>query len=412
MITEDSICIAKLCYQSHTFELSHTLQRSSSMARRLGQAPDEAESELSKRESVASAGFGWAHSVDSKRDLVRALARDNVPNLEADIVVSRRSGKAVMGHDADHASTLTFDAFWSRVMASAPPKNVKLDFKDEAAVRPCLARIARDRGTGALDHHTLWLNADLVPGPGYGLGARLPVDADAFLAASLGTVPEGVLSLGWKMSLLGSLLGGGYTDARCRAMRSLLERHGLLDTRLVLAVSARVVALNPGPLRSLVHSLPQAELLVWTGTGEPAVTPRFVQRLRRAFVGGAQHEPRHSGSSASIIDASRVHFDVKLPSGRSAVESRLVESLDAVWAARVQASYAWRQGRQGLLATAHQGDISGDGFPTVTFFAWAVVCAFLLRARCKRGLYLRRSLRHLPCALLDTSCCENAGEIV
>ena len=361
-----------------------------------------------KRELAAIPGFGWAHSVDSKRDLTIALARDDAPNLEADIIVSRRSGEAVMGHDAAHESTLSFDSFWSRVLASSSKKNVKLDFKDQAAVQPCLARIARDRDNGALDTRALWLNADLVPGPGYGLGVTLLIDADTFIESAQNALPEGVLSLGWKMSPVGSFMGGGYTEARCRAMRSLLERHGLLDKPLVLAVSARVVALNPGPLRSLVHSLPKVELLVWTGTGEPAVTVRFVEHIRHAFVGAMM---KSSGQTSSIIDASRVRFDVKLPSGQSSVESLFVESLDKVWAARVQASYSWRRGHQMLLNSTSQRSLNWDGYPAATLFVWIIACTFIFRTRCKRWPLLRSSFRPLPWGC-SRSCYETVDHII
>ena len=378
------------------------------MVRTLEQQPKGIKRNDNKRELAAISGFGWAHSVDSKRDLTIALARDDAPNLEADIVVSRSSGEAVMGHDAAHESKLSFDSFWSRVLASSSKKNLKLDFKDQAAVEPCLARIARDRDDGALDTRALWLNADLVPGPGYALGVTLPIDADTFIASALGVLPEGVLSLGWKMSPLVAFMGGGYTEARCRAMRSLLERHRLLDKPLVLAVSARVVALNPGPLRSLVHSLPKVELLVWTGTGEPAVTLRFVEHIRHAFVGAMM---KSSGETSSIIDASRVRFDVKLPSGHNSMESLFVESLDKVWAARVQASYSWRSGHQMLLNSTSQRNFACDGYPAATLFAWIIACVYIFRTRCKRLPSLRSSFRPLPCGLRK-NCYDTVEHIV
>ena len=96
----------------------------------------------------------------------------------------------------------------------------------------------------------------------------------------LGSCTVGVLSLGWKVDVVGV---GGYTEAHCDAMYALLERHGLLDTELVLAVAARQTAQNPAPLLKLLRRLPRSELLVWTGTGEPAILPGLVGRIRRAF---------------------------------------------------------------------------------------------------------------------------------
>ena len=77
----------------------------------------------------------------------------------------------------------------------------------------------------------------------------------------------------------------------------------------MFAVCARLVAADPGPLVNLLRDLPGAELLVWTGTGEPPLGECAVDAIRRAF-----RVVEREGA------ASRVNFDVNLASnwGRGA----------------------------------------------------------------------------------------------
>ena len=80
-------------------------------------------------------------------------------------------------------------------------------------------------------------------------------------------------------------------------MVGLVERHGLVDERVVLAVAARPLSRDPAPLLKLLQTaLPQAELLVWTGTGEAPVDLTLVRGVQTAF---------------KTLLASRVNFDVQ-----------------------------------------------------------------------------------------------------
>jgi (2Fe-2S) ferredoxin len=69
----------------------------------------------------------------------------------------------------------------------------------------------------------VWLNADVLPGPG---SALVAVAAQPFLASCAELYPEGVLSLGWRTHLA---YGARYTNADCEAMRALLAAHALAD---------------------------------------------------------------------------------------------------------------------------------------------------------------------------------------
>lgn len=113
-------------------------------------------------------------------------------------------------------------------------------------------------------------------------------------------LPHGVLSLGWKVDVTNS---EGYTYAHCAAMRALVERHGLTDCRVVLAVAARLAAANPAPLLELLSALPHSELLVWTGTGELPVSRGLISELRET------------------LPAGRVNFDVDMGPGTTEIDN-------------------------------------------------------------------------------------------
>ena len=268
-------------------------------------------------------GGGWAHSCCSAAALAAALSDPSVHSIESDILVSSRTGQPVMAHPPATDSDLSFGDFLVACTGGddgRKRKHLKFDFKDAAAVGPCLERTAAERGRLRAGGQTVWLNADVLAGPGchpmaVEPGHRTPpaVAADAFLERCRAAYPEGVLSLGWKVDVVGV---GGYTEAHCDAMYALLERHGLLDTELVLAVAARQTAQNPAPLLKLLRRLPRSELLVWTGTGEPAILPGLVGRIRRAF---ASIEARGwgggGGGGARGGRRTRVNFDVAVQEG-------------------------------------------------------------------------------------------------
>mmetsp|Transcript_68431 Transcript_68431/g.117518 ORF Transcript_68431/g.117518 Transcript_68431/m.117518 type:complete len:370 (+) Transcript_68431:34-1143(+) len=312
----------------------------------------------------------WAHSCCSKESLSAALASDEVDSIESDIVVSSVTGEPVMAHPPLTHSDLSFQAFMisciehnaaalRKSFQSARAnftKHIKLDFKDLAAVSPCLKFLANKREDIAAGGATVWLNADVLPGPGT-RPESVTIPADGFVAECKVCVlfepslscntnhgpylnassknkiyqrlyPEGILSLGWKTALQSPNGGGAYTREHCAAMRHLCARHGDLggdqSRPVVFAVCARLVAADPLPLLALLAELPGAALLVWTGSGEPPVSSRLVENIKCAF--RSLEDVEHASTTTTVGTASgtmaatamlqsrRIGFDVAIAS--------------------------------------------------------------------------------------------------
>lgn len=84
---------------------------------------------------------------------------------------------------------------WLRiVLDSKRTIGIKLDFKDPRAVPECLAELQRCTVDEHGRLHPLWLNADILRGPG---GGESPFDAHHFVQTCYEAFPRSVLSIGW-----------------------------------------------------------------------------------------------------------------------------------------------------------------------------------------------------------------------
>ena len=169
--------------------------------------------------------LSWAHSCCSRSALSAALLDPSIKAIESDICVSSETGEPIMAHPPATTSDLTFAAFIES--CAGPPtstsKDVKLDFKDWEAVLPCLKATRTYWPRLLAAGQTVWLNADVFPGPGNRNAEAIP--ADAFVAQCTEWLPGGVLSLGWKADVCSD---EPYQRADCESMYDLLDRHELL----------------------------------------------------------------------------------------------------------------------------------------------------------------------------------------
>jgi len=199
---------------------------------------------------------------------------------------------------------------------------LKLDFKDQAAVSPCLKEVRNlDQQGGIKSDQTIWLNADILCGPG-GKPANVAFDADLFIETCMRLYGKGVLSLGWKVDL--GVSGAFYTEEHCEEMLLLVKKHGLQVKKLVFAVAARPCALNTTHLKGLLKKLPHSELLIWTGFGEPPVSAALIRYLETEFSDFTNNIS--SNTTASQIP-SRISYDVNVSNGywnSSISESKLM----------------------------------------------------------------------------------------
>jgi len=244
---------------------------------------------------MTTESFGWAHSCCSRSALESALINPEISSIESDIVFSQTKQAPCMAHPPLSDSDFSFDDFFAAACSrdvKVPRKHLKLDFKDAACVDPCLVTVAATNPDPKIQ--TIYLNADILPGPGVPASAVV-IPADFFVQRCSNLFPVGILSLGWKMDL--SLPATCYLDEHCSAMEDLIRRYRLSESRVVLAVAARPLSRQPEAMVALLHRLDKAELLVWTGTGEAPIDPSVVSEIREAFKG---------------IDSRRVKFDVQI----------------------------------------------------------------------------------------------------
>ena len=208
---------------------------------------------------VDARGVRWAHAVNSRAELAAALADPAVHMLEADLLMSRPPERAssssgasasevLMCHPPARESDLGFEDFMSDVIAALREGRrvgIKLDFKEIECVAPCLD-LLRAKGFGGSDPSgefravPLWLNADVVRGP----GGREPIAGADFVSKCVAACPNATLSLGWTHTGTPVL---GYTTDMANAMRELVEP---LRCGVTLAASAAHLFASANPARA------------------------------------------------------------------------------------------------------------------------------------------------------------------
>ena len=108
----------------------------------------------------------WSHATNSKALLDQALA-DSTMMIEADVSLGA-GNTPIMAHPPASTSDLSLQQFLESVLAtteSGAKKGIKLDFKFLGVVEPSLQLLDGLRERLAIP---LWLNADILQGPGGG----------------------------------------------------------------------------------------------------------------------------------------------------------------------------------------------------------------------------------------------------
>lgn len=72
-------------------------------------------------------------------------------------------------------------------------------------------------------------------------------------------------------------------------------------------MSARLSSADPFPLLNLCQSLPRAEMLFWTGTGEPSIRSSTEAYLRTSFACLDSEKNENVSSNAVVKTASGAH---------------------------------------------------------------------------------------------------------
>ena len=152
-----------------------------------------------------------------------------------------------MCHPPARESDLGFEDFMSDVVAALREGRrvgIKLDFKEIECVAPCVDLLratgfGRSDSSGEFRAVPLWLNADVVRGP----GGREPIAGADFVSKCVAACPNATLSLGWTHTGTPVL---GYTTEMVNAMRELVEP---LRCGVTLAASAAHLFASANPAR-------------------------------------------------------------------------------------------------------------------------------------------------------------------
>ena len=241
----------------------------------------------------------WVHSCCSVAKLKRALADPDVTAIEADIMAATDELAAVLlgsrGGDASPSSDLvvpvmahpsgwrgnipsevdmTFGDFLEHCLADGT-RHLKLDFKHLAAVEPCLKLLAEHWPQLHSNGQAVWLNADILPGPNARSSVAVP--AHVFVPLCRRLCPHAVLSLGWCVAPLGP--EQTYSEQDVSEMLRACDEHSIPGSSVVFAASIRFVERNTALMGTLLERLADAQLLLWTGTGELPIQPEMQARI-------------------------------------------------------------------------------------------------------------------------------------
>ncbi|CAJ1403744.1 unnamed protein product [Effrenium voratum] len=223
----------------------------------------------------------WAHSCVSKQKLEHALQNPEVTAIEVDVAMGYFTGNPgkkmpVMTHPPLLTSDLTFEDFLDKLIEDKR-RHVKFDFKDLESVERCLPVLAERSSELARNGQAVWLNADVLPGPGLRRWS-CAVPAEEFLSKAEEYCPGAHLSLGWKANPVGL---EAYNEADCKAMAQICRHHA--KQNVVFAVAARAAARDFQPLADLLAQIPGSQLLFWTGAWEPPLLNTTLVKLQESL---------------------------------------------------------------------------------------------------------------------------------
>ncbi|XP_039615187.1 protein FAM151B isoform X3 [Polypterus senegalus] len=200
---------------------------------------------LKQIQEVDGAEIIWYHAANSRAKTVEAL-KGSAHMIEADILQDIKSNQPIMAHPPQNESDITFYDWLNEVLKS--DKGIKLDFKSLEAVGPSIKLLELKK---EYLNRPVWLNADILPGPG-GTTSNV-VDAQRFLEMVDSFIPGAVLSLGWTTSFSRDQDNYGYTWEMVKQMQELCKA---LQNTITFPVRA---ALLPASFLQLQWLLQQSE---------------------------------------------------------------------------------------------------------------------------------------------------------
>jgi hypothetical protein len=142
---------------------------------------------LNERNLKGIGDIKWAHAVNNTKYLEQALSNADVHFIEVDISLSKEL-KPIAAHYNDE-SDLSFEQLLNLVKQS--DKGLKLDFKDQKALLPCLKQLQSSNL-----HQPVILNADILSAENNAPSATIP--PEEFINGCHEFYPDCLLSVGWR----------------------------------------------------------------------------------------------------------------------------------------------------------------------------------------------------------------------
>jgi hypothetical protein len=153
-------------------------------------------------------------------------------------------------------------------------KGVKLDFKQIEALEASIPMLQQAFETGGIE--SVWINADILAGPGQSGGLLTPVHAGRYLDA-VAQVPQAVLSIGWTTGL--NLMGATYTEEHIRTMTDIAN--SLVGRDVTFAVNVQMALGSLNELKNLLDEFPENSITVWSSALSSGVSQEVVNELKR-----------------------------------------------------------------------------------------------------------------------------------
>ncbi|CAK0823810.1 unnamed protein product [Prorocentrum cordatum] len=220
--------------------------------------------------------------IGSAKDEAVAFAKDLTRELDDQAKVNGRVLTACVGSRRDHSSA---NSQTRRVR-----KGIKLDFKHFDCVEPTIRYLREIDAARRLGGH-LWLNADVLAGPGALLS---PLNAKEFVRLCAEQLPEAVLSLSWGASVISTtrLYTKEMVDRMIElCMEPFVNQSAAGDqeevcltpaatcNHITFAIAAEFALASSEQLRRLLNSVPGSSLTIFSGVGSLGITPAYVQEL-------------------------------------------------------------------------------------------------------------------------------------
>ena len=203
----------------------------------------------------------WAHAVDSKEKLEKFLKTD-ILMFEADVIMryNKNDTEPVMAHPPANDSDLTLQVFLDSLKLTR--KGMKLDFKSLMAVEPSMSLLKSVYGS---TDKPLWLNADILIGPGSNSQSNPPVDPQDFIKTCTNTYPGATLSLGWTTEWYEGTTSEGYTQSMVEEMESICR-----NTTQVITFPIRGIYVRRswGPLKWLLDTSSRYTITIWSAVDD------------------------------------------------------------------------------------------------------------------------------------------------